>query len=87
MKHTDKWISELEGLRNKIDNISLSAKMMDQDFVIHILNNLTEEYNVVLDGMESKLILAYADWNKLMVKYIQAKLNNQFERFDKRETK
>ena len=31
--------------------------MLDKDFMIHVLNNLTEDYNVVLDRMESRLVL------------------------------
>lgn len=51
--YPDEWITELESLRNDMDSISLSSKMTDQDFMIHILNNLPEEYDVILDGMES----------------------------------
>ena len=28
---------------------------MDEDFMIHILNNLPEEYYVILDGLENRL--------------------------------
>ena len=56
-KHPDEWMTELESLRNEIDKISVSTKMSDEDFMIHVLNNLTEDYDVVLDGMESRLML------------------------------
>ena len=46
--------------------------MTDQDFVIHILNNLPELYIVVLYGMESRIILKDNDPNKLT-----------FERFER----
>ena len=36
-KHPGEWITELESLRNNIDNIRLSTRMMDQDFMSHIL--------------------------------------------------
>ena len=38
------WMTELESLRNEIDKTSISTKMSDEDFMIHVLNNLTEEY-------------------------------------------
>ena len=41
--HPDEWITDLESLRNDMDKISLTAKMTDQDFMIHVLNNLPVE--------------------------------------------
>ena len=84
--HPDEWITELESLRNDMDKISLSAKMTDQDFMIHVLNNLPVEYDVVLDGMESRLMLPDGDTNKLTIEDIRDKLNNRFERMDERES-
>jgi len=84
--HPDEWITELESLRNDMDKISLSAKMTDQDFMIHVLNNLPVEYDVVLDGMESRLMLPDGDLNKLTIEDIRDKLNNRFERMDERES-
>ena len=81
----DEWISELESMRNEIDKINLSTQMSDQDFMIHVLNNLPVEYDVVLDGMESRLLLANSDPKKLTIEDIRAKLNNQFDRIDERE--
>ena len=75
-KHPDEWITELESLRNDIDSISLSTKMTDQDFMIHVLNNLPEQYDVVLDGMESRLMLGDGDPNKLTIEDVRDKLNN-----------
>ena len=84
--HPDEWITELESLRNDMDKISLSAKMTDQDFMIHVLNNLPVEYDVVLDGMESRLMLPDGDANKLTIEDVRDKLNNRFERMDERES-
>lgn len=81
--HPDEWITDLESLRNDMDSISLSSKMNDQDFMIHILNNLPEEYDVILDGMESRLMLPDSDPNKLTIENIRDKLNNRFERIAK----
>ena len=83
--HPDEWITELESLRNEIDSISLSTKMTDQDFMIHVLNNLPEQYDVVLDGMESRLMLKDEDPNKLTIEDVRAKLNSRFDRIDERE--
>ena len=70
-----------------MNKISLSTQMSDQDFMIHVLNNLPEEYDVVLDGMESRLLLADSDPNKLTIEDVRAKVNNRFERIEEREGK
>ena len=55
-------MTELESLRNEIDRISVTTKMSDDDFIIHVLNHLTEEYDAVLDGIEiSRLMLKEND--------------------------
>ena len=51
--------------------------------MIHILNNLPEEYGVILDGLESRLIIPDSDPNKLTIENIRDKLNNRFERIAK----
>ena len=60
-------MTELESLRNEIDKNSISTKMSDEEFMIHVLNNLTEEYDVVLGGMESRLMLKENDPRKLTI--------------------
>ena len=50
-------MTERESLRNEIDKISVSTKMSDENFMIHVFNNLTEDYGVVLGGMESRLMI------------------------------
>ena len=50
--HPDEWMTELESLRNEIDKISISTKMSDEDFMIHVLNSLTEDYDVVLKSAD-----------------------------------
>ena len=59
--------------------------MSNLDFVIHILNKLQELYNVVLDGMESRLMLSDGDANRLTIENFRYELNNCFEHLDKRE--
>jgi hypothetical protein len=48
--------------------------------MIHILNNLPEAYDVILDEMESRLMFPDSDPNKLTIKNIPDKLNNRSER-------
>ena len=53
--HPYEWMAELESLQNEIDKLSILTNISDKDFMIHVLNNLTEEYDAVLGGMESRL--------------------------------
>ena len=64
-------MTELESLRNEIEKISISTNMSDEDFMIHVLNNLTEEYGVVLDKMESRLMLIENDLKKRQLKLFE----------------
>ena len=50
----------------------------DEDFMIHILNNLHEEYNVILDGLEN--CLTATGENALTIDSIQEKLNHRYEK-------
>ena len=68
-------MTELESLRNEIEKISISTNMSDEDFMIHVLNNLTEEYGVVLDKMESRLMLKEDNPNKLTIEDVRDKLS------------
>jgi len=48
------WITHLEGLRMKLSNIGCA--MTDEDLMmVHILNNLTDDYEVQLSKLEEKL--------------------------------
>ena len=54
-KDPDDWISSMEGTITEIELIDAKMDISDQDFLLHILNNLPKEYDVVLDGLESQL--------------------------------
>jgi hypothetical protein len=84
-QYPDEWITSLESLRNDMDSINISAKMSDIDFMMHILNNLPELYDVVLDDMENRLMLKDTDPHKLTIEEVRDKLNNRFVRIDDRE--
>ena len=70
-----------------MEDIHIVTTMSDLDFMIHVLNNLPEPYDVVLDGMESRLMLEESDNNHLTTGEIRAKLSHRYERMDDRKHK
>ena len=50
-KDPDEWISNLEGLQICIYEFGLKGNITDEDFMIHVSNDLLKEYNVILDGL------------------------------------
>ena len=62
-RHPDEGITELESMCYVF---------------IHILNNLPELYDVVLDGMENILMLKESDLNKQTQEQVLEKLNNRY---------
>jgi hypothetical protein len=44
--------------------------------MIHVLSNLPEVYDVVLDGMEGRLMLKDGDSQNLTIEDVRDKLNN-----------
>ncbi len=52
-KDSEEWMSKLEVLRIKLANIG--SIMSDEDMIIHIVNNLPAEYEVVTDQLDSDL--------------------------------
>ena len=83
-RNPDEWITELEGLRTDMEDIHIATTMSDLDVLIYVLNNLPELYDVVLDGMESKLMLKDDDPGKLTIEDMRAKLNHRYERMKER---
>ncbi len=49
--------SQIESLRQRMDEIGLVERMSDMEFMIHVLKNFPEEYDAVLDSLESCLVL------------------------------
>jgi len=47
------WIMYLEGLRMKLKD--LGSMMTNEDMLVHILNNLTNDYEGQLSKLEEKL--------------------------------
>ena len=50
----------------------------DKDFMIHVLNNLLEEYDVILDGFENCLMAT--EENALTIDSIREKLNHRYKK-------
>ena len=66
-RNPDEFITDLEGLRSDMEYIHIATTMSDMDFMIHVLNNLPEPYDAVLDDMESRLMLEENDGNHLTI--------------------
>ena len=79
--HPGEQMTELESLQNENDKISISTKMSDEDFMIHVLNNPSGEYGVVLDGLEIRRMLKENDPNKPTIEDVRDKLNGQMTEF------
>ena len=43
----DDWILNLEWLRIQMSKFGLKGKITDEDFMIHVINNLPKEYDVI----------------------------------------
>jgi len=73
----DEWLTELEDLRMRIDEQTgeNGSKMTDMDFMIHVLNNLPPEYEIVQAKLEELL-----SNNELTVDKIRTELNLKFQR-------
>ncbi len=55
-KDHDIWITNLEALRQRMDEIGHVGGMSDMEFMNHVLNNLPEKYYVVRDSLENHLV-------------------------------
>ena len=77
-KDPNKWISHLEGLRIQMTEFGQKGYILDEDFMIHVLNNLPMEYTVILNGLKNRLT-ATRD-NALTTDLICEKLNHRYEK-------
>ena len=76
----DEWIMELENLRTQIDAVSISGRMRDVDFIIHVLANLPQEYESTVENLEEKLENTE---NPLDLETVRTKPNSRFARITK----
>jgi hypothetical protein len=71
------WITELEDLRVKLENMGYC--ITENQFMIHILNNLTSDYDLQLVLMYRRV----GDADKpLTVEEVRGELNLRFERLN-----
>ncbi len=73
----------LDTLRQRIDEIRLMRRIRVMKFISHIVNILSEEYDVVLDSLETNLISTEKD--VLTLQFLRENLNSRFERITSNE--
>jgi hypothetical protein len=76
----DIWITELEDYRMKLDE--LGSRISENQFILHILNNMTANYDLQLAMMEKRI---NDKINPLTVDEIRADLNLRFERLNEKK--
>jgi hypothetical protein len=76
----DVWITELEDYRMKLDE--LGSSISENQFIFHILNNMTADYDLQLAMMEKR---SNDKINPLTVDEIRADLNLRFERLNEKK--
>ncbi len=76
-------ITNHEALRQRMNEIGLVGIMTDMEFMIHVLNNPPEEYDVVLDSLETRLVSTGED--KFSLESLSEMLSSRFERIISKE--
>ena len=61
------------------------GNISDEGFIIHVLNNLPKEYDVILDEFENCLMATGE--NALIIDSIHAKLIHRYEKFKSKKEK
>ena len=69
------WISHLESIISEIEAIDESSAPPERDLMLHVLNNLTPEYECVLDDLENQF-----NDGTLTLEHIREKLSGRYER-------
>ena len=78
-KDPETWISKLEVIRKRLKK--MGNEISDEDMMIHIMNNLPQEYDTVVEAMERKLddlvdpLTLRNLKNELLLKYNRIKKN------------
>ena len=60
-----------------MNKFELKGNISSEDFMIHVLNNLPKEYDVILDGLENCCTLN--DDDAMTIDVIQEKLNHRYK--------
>lgn len=79
-KDPEEWISYLEGIRAEIEAIDNTAAISEKDFMVHVINNLPKDYDVIYDGLEAKL--SQTGDEALTIEKMRDKINDRFERIE-----
>ena len=77
----DEWIADLERIRQRLK--SLKSEISDEDLMIHILNNLPEEYENMVETMEVEM---EDKMNPLKLKTLRERLRAKYQRLKKRNS-
>ena len=75
----------MEGLQIRMNKFRQKGSMTDEDFMIHILNNLPEEYDVILDALDSCLMVTRDD--VLTINVIHEKSNHRYKKIKVKKKK
>jgi hypothetical protein len=76
----DIWITELEDYRMRLEE--LGSSISDNQFILHILNNMTDDYDLQLAMMEKRVT---DKSNPLTIDEIRDDLNLGFERLNEKQ--
>jgi hypothetical protein len=76
----DIWITELEDYRMRLEE--LGSSISDNQFILHILNNMTEDYDLQLAMMEKRVTDKSIP---LIINEIWDDLSLRFERLNERQ--
>jgi uncharacterized protein (DUF885 family) len=77
----DEWIEKLESIRNTIEQILGRPHIDDTDLMLHIINNLPDEYDIIVDQVTKELS------NKtLTLEFQQEDLQEKYERLKTKKT-
>ena len=78
----DEWITFLEDIKGRLED--MNSPISESDFLIHVLNNLTEEYDIEVSLLEKRL------GNKdepLTIDEVRADLSLRYEKINKKDDK
>jgi hypothetical protein len=76
----DIWITELEDYRMRLEE--LGSSISDNQFILHILNNMMDDYDLQLAMMETRVT---DKSNPLTIDKIRENLNLRFERLNEKK--
>ena len=71
----DEWLTELEDMRTQLSEMKM--EMSDNDFIIHVLGNLPEDYEIEVSKLEDRI------GKDLTIDDVRESLNLRFEKMKK----